>query len=438
MRRGAITAHNPGPLRLYSRAPSGKLPLQPAMSPSRSRVVIVGGNFAGLVAASRLSCDHDVTVVDTRADFEWTPNIHEILSGVKNRDSVVLPRAQCIERYGHTFVHDAVTHIDRDSSSVLTKGGLVLPYDACLVAAGSQRTTFGIEGADRYAVGLRLADDAVHIAGRLDRLARRKRRASVTIVGGGVSGIEAVGEILRRRAQGDEFDIHVVELEPRILGQLPEGLARDALRRFAPYSVTLHTDATVASVAARSVTLASGEKVKADLCIWSAGLALPDFLRDAGLNDTHDEWLPVDDTLQSRYADNVFVAGDCAALPEPIRKQAYYAMDMGAVAGDNIARLLADRRLKPFRAAPMPMLISLGDITTWLVAGEIVAASPVLAAAKEGVYQATMARFESPREPLRYSADVMGRAVLAARQLLLPQLTPKKLLRGLMGTRLIA
>ena len=77
------------------------------MTASRSRVVIIGGNFAGLVAASRLSCEHDVTVVDARADFEWTPNIHEILSGVKNRDGVVLPRAECVSRYGHTFVHDA-------------------------------------------------------------------------------------------------------------------------------------------------------------------------------------------------------------------------------------------------------------------------------------------------------------------------------------------
>ena len=109
------------------------------MSPSRSRVVIIGGNFAGLVAASRISCDHDVTVVDARADFEWTPNIHELLSGVKNREGVVLPRGESVNRYGHTFVQDVVTGIDRDSSSVVTESGLALPYDACLIAAGSVR-----------------------------------------------------------------------------------------------------------------------------------------------------------------------------------------------------------------------------------------------------------------------------------------------------------
>ncbi len=408
------------------------------MSSSRSRVVIIGGNFAGLVAASRLSCDFDVTVVDARADFEWTPNIHEILSGVKDRAGVVLPRAECVGRYGHSFVQDVVTRIDRDSSTVSTEGGLLLPYDACLIAAGSQRTTFGIKGAEKHALGLRLVDDAVRIANRLDKLASRKRRASVVIVGGGVSGVEALGEVLRRRGQGDEFNIHVVEIESRLLAQQPPGLADDAVQRLSPYPVTVHTSAAVTQVDARSVTLASGEKLTADLCIWSAGMTLPDFLRDSGLNAADDDWLPVDDTLRSLYADNIFVAGDCASLPSPVRKQAYYAMDMGEVAGDNITRLLGDRRLRRFRATPMPMLVSFGDITTWLVAGDSVVATPLLAAAKEGVYQATMARLESPNEPLRYSADVVGRAVMATRQLLLPQLTPRKLLKGLTGSRIIA
>jgi NADH dehydrogenase len=407
------------------------------MSSIRSRVVIIGGNFAGLVAASRLSCDHDVTVIDPRAEFEWTPNIHEILSGVKDRNAVVLPRSECVSRYGHDFLHDAVTLIDPDSQAVHTDGGLVLPYDACLIAAGSQRTTFGIEGADENAIGLHLVDDAVRIACRLDKLAMRKRRASVVIVGGGVSGIEAVGEILRRRAQGDSFNIHIVERQARILEKQATGLTDDALQRIAPFPVQLHTGTTVAQVNARSVILGNGEKLAADLCIWSAGMTMPDFLQDTGLNQAGDNWLPVDDTLKSRHANNIFVAGDCAALPEPVRKQAYYAMDMGEVAGDNIARLLGNRRLRRFRAAPMPMLVSLGDITTWLVAGQSAVASPVLAAAKEGVYQATMARLASPRDPLRYSGDIVARAMMATRRLLLPQLTPDHLIKGLTGSRII-
>jgi NADH dehydrogenase FAD-containing subunit len=110
---------------------------------------------------------------------------------------------------------------------------------------------------------------------------------------------------------------------------------------------------------------------------------------------------------------------------------------MGEVAGDNIDRLLSERPLKRFRPAPMPMLVSLGDITTWLVAGDYAVASPLLAAAKEGVYEANMARLASPKDPLRYSGDIVGRAMMATRELLLPQLKPKKVIAGLLGARVI-
>ncbi|NNF17540.1 MAG: FAD-dependent oxidoreductase, partial [Gammaproteobacteria bacterium] len=397
--------------------------------------------FAGLVAASRLARRFDVTVVDPRADFEWTPNIHELISGVKSRDSVVLPRTACVNRYGHAFINDAVTRIDQNASTVATAGGLLLPYDACLIAAGSQRTMFGVPGAQEHTVGLRQVDDAVRIGAQLDRLAKRKRQASVVIVGGGVSGIEAVGEIIRRRVCADHpqrFDVHVVEQTARILPQQPQAVARDAVRRCASFDVTLHTDTSVTAVNPRSVTLENGTKLPADLCIWSAGMTLPEFLQDADLHDEEHQWLPVDETLRSFYAENIFVAGDCAELPNPVRKQAYYAMDMGKIAGDNIARLLDDRPLLHFRPAPMPMLIAFGDLTTWLVAGDYAAASPLLAAAKEGVYQATMARFASPHQPLDYVSGVAGRAALATQQLLLPQLRPTAILRNVTGGRILA
>ena len=65
---------------------------------------------------------------------------------------------------------------------------------------------------------------------------------------------------------------------------------------------------------------------------------------------------------------------------------------MGALAAANVTRLLAGRALKPFKPAPKPVLIALGDLQIYLVAGRTVVASKVLAGAKEGVYQVFMAQ----------------------------------------------
>ena len=140
-------------------------------------------------------------------------------------------------------------------------------------------------------------------------------------------------------------------------------------------------------MSAKGVRLADGTRLRSELTLWTAGLAPPALLRESGLARSPQLWADVHQTLQSRHADNVFVVGDAAQLPQDVGKQAYNAIDMGALAAANVARFLGGRALKPFRPAPKPVLIAFGDLQTYLVAGRTVLASKVLAGAKEGVYQ---------------------------------------------------
>ena len=66
----------------------------------RPRVAIVGANFAGLRVAQRLDARFDVTVFDPSPSFEWLPNIHELVSGVKRPAELRLSRRRLIARLG--------------------------------------------------------------------------------------------------------------------------------------------------------------------------------------------------------------------------------------------------------------------------------------------------------------------------------------------------
>jgi NADH dehydrogenase len=55
----------------------------------RPLVVIVGANFAGLKAAVSLPEQFQVTVVDPWPWFEFSPNIHELISGFKTPESLL-------------------------------------------------------------------------------------------------------------------------------------------------------------------------------------------------------------------------------------------------------------------------------------------------------------------------------------------------------------
>jgi NADH dehydrogenase len=124
-------------------------------------------------------------------------------------------------------------------------------------------------------------------------------------------------------------------------------------------------------------------------------------------------------TLQSTRCKNVFVIGDAAGLPRPLAKQAFYALQMGAHAADNVRRLLAGRALREFKPAPRPMLIAFGDLDTYLVSGRSVAASPAFAALKEAVFQYTMAQIDPPLNAPALG-ELAGRLASASRRLATP------------------
>ncbi len=363
---------------------------------TRPRIAIVGAGFAGLSAARRLGHEYSVTVIDRSPSFEWLPNIHELLSGVKRPADLRLPLSRLVERAGHRFLRAEVSAIDARSKQLVTSSGRRVGYDACIVAVGGAHDTFGVRGADRYALPFKSVDDCEAIGRRLATLARGPRESSVVIVGGGLEGVEALGEILRRYRDVEKLRITVVEGGPRLLPGSPPALDARVREHCEGRRVRLLVSSPVTSVTPTRVHLRSGEILRSDLTIWTGGVTATPLLRETGLALTARQWAPVDRTLRSSRLPDVLVAGDAAGLPRPLARQAYYAMQMGECAADNAARLLANRAPRVFRPSPKPVLIAFGDLDTFLLAGRSVIASPALAALKEAVYQVTMARFDPP------------------------------------------
>jgi len=387
----------------------------------RRRIVIVGANFAGLTAAQHLGREHAVTVIDRTAAFEWLPNIHELLSGVKPPSILRLSRRRLVAKAGHRFVRATVAAIDAPAAKVITSDGRHLGFDVCVVAVGGVNDTLGVPGAERYAMPFKSVDQCHAIGRTLARLARRPGPLSVVIVGGGLEGVEALGEVLRRYRRRKPT-IRVIEGASNLLPGTPVALDAAVRARCAPYPVHFHTRTLVTRLTKNRVHLSSGETIHSDLTIWTGGATAPALLQVSGLADELGHWAPVTETLRSRKLSNVFVIGDAAALPHPIGKQAYYAMQMGACAADNVERALSGRALCPFTPSAKPMLISLGDLDTFLVAGDTVIAAPALAALKEAVFQVTMAQIDPPigRDALCGS---QARLATAIEKLALPTLS---------------
>jgi NADH dehydrogenase len=365
----------------------------------RPRIAIVGGNFAGLTAAQGLGREYDVTVIDRSPHFEWLPNIHELLSGEKRTADLRLSRARVVKRAGHRFLRAEVETIDAAAGTLVTSTGREVRFDACIVAVGGVGETYGVRGVERNAMTFKSVDDCARIGRRLESIARQRGKRSVVIVGGGFEGIEALGEILRKHRGLPGLSITIVEAGPRLLPGMPAGMAKAVLAHCVAQEVRVCTGSPVNAVLPTRVRLESGESLPSSLTIWTGGITAPAILFKSRLAPKPRKWAPVQPTLQSRRFKNVFVVGDAAALPRPLAKQAYFAMQMGECAAANVKRWFAGRRLRAFDPSPKPKLVAFGDLDTYFVAGGTMIASPRLAALKEAVYQATMAQIDPPVSP---------------------------------------
>ena len=172
-----------------SLAPGGATLATPQRKPS---VVIVGGSFAGLRVQRELSEDgYDVTVVDVKDYFEYTPGVLRLYTQPERLTSLSapLPRAhnQLVVGEATSVTPTAVKVHVADDAGVTEQREL--PYDYLLLASGTSYPCAPIKPtvAERTLAARQAAWDAAAAALR--------DAPSAVVVGGGLVGVELAAEI---------------------------------------------------------------------------------------------------------------------------------------------------------------------------------------------------------------------------------------------------
>jgi NADH dehydrogenase len=288
--------------------------------------------------------------------------------------------------------------IDAHRHQLVLDDGSVQPFSQAIVAVGGRHNSGNIPGAAEHALPFKSVANCQLIAMRLQQLSHRPGPLRVVMVGAGVEGVEALGEILRAHGRRPGLSIDVIDGAERVLAGLPAVLDQTVREHCQRWPVNFRLGQSVAAVEHNAVLLGSGEIVPADLLIWTGGVGPHPLINASHLNDPSG-FAAVSATLHSDHAQDVYVVGDAVgsinglALP----KQAYHAMDMGRLAAANVLAVRSGRVLSNFQPSGKPQLITFGALDTFLVNGERVWAGPSLRVLKEAVYQAGMASFDRRR-----------------------------------------
>ncbi|MFI6824807.1 NAD(P)/FAD-dependent oxidoreductase [Micromonospora sp. NPDC050187] len=315
-------------------------------------VVVVGGGYAGVMAANRLTRRDDVTVtlINPRPSFVERIRLHELVGG---SDDAVVDYGDVLGE-GIRLVVDTVTRVDAAERSVTLATGGQLGYDYLIYAVGSGSADPRVPGAAEFAYPIASLEEAQRLRQVADAA---PARAALTVVGAGPTGIETASELA-------ELGRTVTLVCGEVLGPYLHPRGRRAVsKRLAELGVTVieGPGATVTAVTRDAVRLGDGRELPSRVTIWTAGFGVPDLARRSGLSTDALGRLRTDETLTSVDDARIVAAGDSAAPSDlPFRMSCQSAVQLGPQAAETVLSRIAGEQPAPVDVGFAGQCISLG------------------------------------------------------------------------------
>ena len=353
------------------------------------RIVVLGGGFGGIVTARHLERllrrrpDVEITLMSRENFFVLTPLLFEACSGTLELRHCAQPIRAALKRA--RFIEATVEWVDVERQHVraMAREGPAydVTYDHLVVALGAATNDGLIPGSSNALTFKTMADALVlrnHLIGQFERAdaaadaAKRRECLTVAVIGGGLVGVELVGEltafaddVLRfyPRIRRDEVHFRLFEAGQRILPEIEAKLAATAARVLQRRGVEIRVATAVRSIEARRVRL-ENDVVDAGTIVLVAGI-IPSTVASAipVARDPRGR-IAVDATMRSHSHPQLWALGDCAAIPGPDGRP-YPALAQHAVRearhlARNIAAAIEGRAPSPFMFRSLGTMASLG------------------------------------------------------------------------------
>jgi NADH dehydrogenase len=357
---------------------------------SRSSVVVVGGGFAGFVAARTLerllpTAAADLTLISATDHLCYSPLLPEVASGRLDPRRIAVPLHARLRRT--RVIQATVDDVDfaHRTLDVHTSQGRLDPlaWDRLALTTGSVTRTLPTPGVSTHALGLKTLVEAQYVHDHVLRQleladctpspAERRARMTFVVVGAGYTGTETAAQLQQMtirllecfpRLSRKELRWVLVGLAPTVMPELGPRLGAAALEILRRRGLEVRTGTTVSAIDDGTVTLSDGTGLPAHTVVWTVGVTPPALVRDLGLPVNRGR-LVVDEYLRLR--DGVWAAGDSAAALDPFSTAgtdypptAQNARRQGVLIGRNVAASLGHGRPRRYRHHDLGLVADLG------------------------------------------------------------------------------
>lgn len=359
----------------------------------KTRILILGGGFAGLHAAIHLDNtlardpNVEITLINRDNFFLFTPMLHEVAASDLDLTNIVSPVRQLLRRVN--FFAGEVEAIDLERKQVRVSHGFDhhhhdLPYDHLVIGLGSITNFFNLPGLADRALTMKSLGDAIHVRNRLIALLEeadteccadiRGPLLTFVVAGGGFAGVEtiaAINDFVRHAVRyygnlrEDMLRVVLVHPGPVILPELGDQLGQYTQKQLARRRVEIRVKTRVSGLTEQGVELSTGEMIETRALIWTAGTSPNPVLLSLPCENDRGR-LKVNVNLQVPNWPGVWALGDCALVPDGSTGNyhpptAQHALRQGKVLAHNLIASVEGGAMKPFSFSTIGQLAAVGQ-----------------------------------------------------------------------------
>ena len=311
----------------------------------KERIVIIGGGFAGITLARKLSKTglYQVVLLDKNNYHQFQPLFYQVAMAGLEPSSIVFPLRKLFQKNKDIFIRvTEVLSVDTQNQCLNTSLG-ICNYDYLIVAIGADTNYYGNQDLANKAISMKSVSEALYLRNKIlsdyekalstRGYEERQGLIDIVIVGGGPTGVEVAGALAEMRKyiipkdypelNWKEIDIYLIQSGPQLLKGMSEQASKKALEFLTKLDVKVILNKRVTKFDGQYVYMNDQTSIQANKVIWAAGIKGN---KISGLPEeaiTYGNRLKVNRFNQVEGFDNIFAIGDIAYMEEEAYPQGH-------------------------------------------------------------------------------------------------------------------
>lgn len=274
------------------------------------KLVLLGGGYGNMriireLLPNQVPDDYEIILIDRVPYHCLKTEFYALAAGTISDQDVRVPFP--INDKLH-MINDEITNIDLKERKVELKNSPAISYDILVIGLGCEDKYHDVPGADIYTYSIQTIENSRTTYHKLNNL---PANSIVSIVGGGLSGIELASELRESRP---DLVIRLFDRGKTVLPSFPERISLYVQDWFHKNGVEVINEANITKVEENRL-YNHDTPIETDVTVWTAGIQPNRLVRELDVEKDRQGRVILTQYHHLPNDENVFVVGDCASLP---------------------------------------------------------------------------------------------------------------------------